>query len=92
MKKRVLIPILLVFFLSACAAEQGTRLGDVKKKCNTDSDCVPAKCCHPDNAVNRAHAPDCQGVYCTQVCEPGTIDCNQGEIKCVEKQCKAVLY
>ncbi len=83
--KEMVIGLLLIasVFIFSCtpAAEQ----------CSADSDCVPAQCCHPTGAVNKNNAPDCRGVLCTAVCEPGTIDCGQGEITCVSNQCKAVM-
>lgn len=59
--------------------------------CRQDADCVPAQCCHARDAVNRAYAPDCSGTLCTQVCEPATLDCAQGEIHCIGKRCVAVI-
>lgn len=76
--------LVILFFLSACTSDP--------KLCTKDDDCVPATCCHPNDAVNKAHAPDCRGLGCTMMCEPGTIDCGQGAIKCLENQCKAVIY
>lgn len=60
-------------------------------ECSADSDCVPATCCHASEAVPLAEAPDCSDIFCTTVCEPGTIDCGQGEIKCVNGKCEAVI-
>lgn len=70
--------VIVIMFLISCtpAAEQ----------CSADSDCVPAQCCHPTGAVNKANAPDCRGILCTAVCE-GPLDCGQGEIKCVSNRC-----
>lgn len=70
--------LLASFFLISCtpAVEQ----------CSVDADCVPAQCCHPTSAVNKASAPDCSGVLCTAVCE-GSLDCGAGEIKCVSNRC-----
>ena len=81
--KRIIISLLVLtsIFLLSCtpAAEQ----------CSVDADCVPAQCCHPAGAVNKADAPDCSGVLCTAVCE-GPLDCGAGEIKCVSNQCTIV--
>ena len=84
MKKTVMGLLLIAsVFIFSCtpAAEQ----------CSVDDDCVPAQCCHPTGAANKGTAPDCRGVLCTAVCEPGTIDCGQGEIKCVSGKCTAVM-
>lgn len=82
--KRAIISVLLIsLFLISCTPAE--------KACTVDADCVPAACCHAVDAVNKENAPDCRGVLCTAVCEPGTLDCGQGEVKCVSGQCKAVL-
>ncbi len=46
--------------------------------CMTDSDCVPAVCCHAAACVARVHAPICTDTACTPACRPGTIDCGGG--------------
>lgn len=78
--KRITISLLVLIsiFLLSCvpAAEQ----------CSVDADCVPAQCCHPTGAVNKAYVPDCSGVLCTAVCE-GPLDCGAGEIRCVSNRC-----
>ena len=85
-KNNVLILLLAIalFSLIACQPAQ-------QKQCTTDDDCVPTACCHAQDAVNKAYAPDCKGVVCTMQCEPETLDCGQGEIKCVNNQCTAVI-
>lgn len=60
-------------------------------RCSQDSDCVPASCCHASSAVDKQSAPDCKGIKCTMECAPNTMDCGQGEIKCVHNVCKAIL-
>lgn len=60
-------------------------------QCTADADCVAATCCHAKAAINKDYAPDCSGIFCTQECVPETLDCGQGEIKCVESACEAVL-
>ena len=72
--------IVLSLVVSACQPS-------IQKQCSVDSDCVPAACCHPTEAVNSAYAPNCAAVLCTAECAPGTLDCGQGEIKCVKSQC-----
>lgn len=92
-KKRILL-VGFLLFLTACEIPQTPKLnnpGD-KKYCETNEDCMPASCCHPNDAVNKANALNCQGIMCTQECRPGTIDCNQGEVICKGKQCGVLLY
>lgn len=60
-------------------------------ECSVDSDCVPDSCCHAKGCVVKAKEPDCFGIYCTQSCEPGTLDCGQGSCICENKRCKAVI-
>ena len=75
--------ILLSVLLVSCTPAE--------KSCSVDTDCVQATCCHPTAAVPKEAGPDCAGQFCTQECMPGTIDCGQGEIKCLEGSCEVVL-
>ncbi len=77
--------IILLFFLVSC-----TNLPP-EKQCTTASDCVPAQCCHATEAANANYAPDCTEMFCTAVCEPGTLDCGQGDIQCLSGECRVVL-
>jgi len=82
--KKIIVGLLLmvsIFFIS-CAAPAA-------EQCSVDADCVPAQCCHPTGAVNKAYAPDCAAVLCTASCE-GPLDCGAGEIKCVSNRCTIV--
>ena len=84
-KKILLVGLLGMFiFLVSCSVP-------AEKVCTEDSDCITAQCCHADDAVNKDHAPDCSGTLCTMNCEPDTIDCGQGSIKCVSGSCEAVM-
>ena len=58
--------------------------------CSSDSDCVPASCCHPTSAVNKKYAPDCIGIACTMVCD-GPLDCGAGKVACIENTCVIIL-
>lgn len=62
-----------------------------EKSCSTDTDCVPAECCHARETVNKEYAPRCEGMLCTMNCEPETLDCGQGEIKCVDGECQVFI-
>ena len=81
--KKIFGLVLVMFFLIGCVPAE--------KSCTEDKDCVKADCCHASDAVNKENAPDCKGMLCTMECKPGTTDCGQGEIKCVEGSCEAVL-
>jgi len=74
---------ILLFFLVSCVPAE--------KECSVDKDCVPATCCHASEAVNKENALKCGGMLCSAECEPGTIDCGQGEVKCVSGKCEVVL-
>ena len=60
-----------------------------EKECNNDNDCVPAECCHPISCVSKEKEPNCNDIFCTMECAPGTLDCNQGSCMCVNGKCKA---
>ena len=77
---------ILLLLISACSTTNSQTI------CVQDSDCVPALCCHATSSVNKEFAPDCQGQLCSMECSPGTLDCGQGKIKCLEQECRIVLY
>jgi len=83
MKKIAMMVLLLAvsFLVLSCTP--------AAEKCSVDADCVPAQCCHPTGAVNKAEAQDCSSVLCTASCE-GPLDCGAGEMKCVSKRCTIV--
>jgi hypothetical protein len=86
MKKFVgLIVVLLAFLIVGCSGV------NEELACTKDVDCVPDKCCHADDTKNKDFGPDCSGQLCTAECVPETIDCGQGEIKCLENQCQVVF-
>ena len=78
----LIIGILFYFNLNKQKADE---------ECSIDSDCVPASCCHADSCTAKLNAPDCSGIFCTMECKPMTIDCNQGECKCIKGVCEAVI-
>lgn len=77
--------LVLMIVVSGCAS-----LINVNE-CSKDSDCVGAECCHANSCVSEEKAPDCEGVFCTMNCEPGTMDCGQGSCGCVNGKCEAVI-
>jgi putative hemolysin len=58
--------------------------------CTTDSDCVPAECCHPTTCINVASKGVCN-MMCTMECRPGTLDCGQGSCRCASGKCEALI-
>jgi len=56
--------------------------------CQTNTDCVPATCCHSTACVPSGQAPNCDGVACTMECRGGTLDCS-GSCACEAGQCIA---
>ena len=84
MKKKIILMLVFTIFLISCSPS-------LEKQCTADSDCVPAACCHATDAVNKDNAPDCAGILCSMSCEPDTLDCGQGEIKCVSEQCTVTI-
>ncbi len=82
----LIISLLITLFLASCTSSIPP-----EKQCSVNQDCVPSKCCHADDAVNKANAPNCNDIFCTQQCKPGTLDCNQGKISCVKGECKALI-
>ncbi|MBS3116051.1 hypothetical protein J4421_00480 [Candidatus Woesearchaeota archaeon] len=83
MKLYFVLLIVLLFLIAACTPEE--------KQCTVNEDCIPSQCCHATETVNKKNAPDCRNVLCTLQCEPGTLDCGQGEVKCVDNICTAVI-
>ena len=84
--------ILLIFtvlattiILASCGSSVPAELA-----CEADTDCTAALCCHSDSAVNKDHAPDCQGILCSADCQDGTMDCGQAQAKCVSGACTVV--
>lgn len=84
LKKLIILLSLVLIFLISCTIPTET-------ECQTKLDCVPASCCHPDKAVNKNYAPDCEDIFCTEECRPETLDCNQGKIGCINNRCEVIL-
>ena len=57
--------------------------------CNSNSDCIPATCCHPKICVNKAYAPNCKNAICTTMMVPNTLD--YGKCECINNACEAVI-
>lgn len=86
----LILTLILIFFLSisliSCTSSTST-----EKSCTQDSDCVPATCCHANASINKEFAPTCQNVLCSMGCEENTLDCSQGQVKCVNNECSVVF-
>lgn len=92
MKLHFLIGVLvLLIFVVSCESNSEKISVSVDKQCVQDNDCVADACCHAKESVNKAYAPDCKSVMCTMSCEPGTLDCGQGKVLCVQGECRAVI-
>jgi hypothetical protein len=59
--------------------------------CESDADCVPEQPCHPTSCINVESQVRQELSYCTEECQPATLDCGQGSCQCVNNQCKAVM-
>lgn len=95
-KKSILASLFIIIslFLVSCTKTEIMQQvqQNPKKQCMQDFECVPATCCHPKDALNIKYAPNCAEMVCTMECRPGTIDCGQGEIKCVKNQCTTIIH
>ena len=87
----IVLSILIFTVLQSCNKNSSYPNNSKINICSSDSDCVPAQCCHPTGCVLKDAAPDCKGIMCTAECKPGTLDCGQGSCKCVDKKCEVVM-
>lgn len=76
---------------SAGKVDEGGADNSPAATCSSDAECVPAQCCHPTSCVPASQAPDCSDMFCTEVCEGGTMDCGQGHCACLDGLCTAVI-
>ena len=74
------------------SAQENTTITEqgLASSCNADIECVPASCCHARSCVSVSEKPVCNGIRCTQSCEPDTLDCGQARCGCVQNKCKVV--
>ena len=84
-KAGILLVLLSVVFIIGCGDSVSEEL-----QCGADFECIPNLCCHADGTIHRDFAPDCSSTLCTAECVEGTIDCGQGDLKCIEGQCQVV--
>ena len=52
--------------------------------------CVPSSCCHATECVLESDAPNCSGVFCTENCEPETLDCGLGYCEFINGSCDVI--
>jgi hypothetical protein len=69
--------------------QQLNRNPETEAECTTDSDCIPAQCCHPTTCIPVEKKGVCN-LACTMNCAPGTLDCG-GSCTCEEGKCIANL-
>ena len=91
MRRLAGVIVIVLAFLIAIVIFTGDKFVTDKYFCGSDADCAAEQCCHPTSAINRNFAPSCSEAVCTMECRSGTIDCGQGEIKCIKNQCLAAM-
>ncbi len=57
-------------------------------RCTSDSECVPAQCCHPTSCINYRYKGPCTEL-CTLGCS-GPLDCGAGHCGCVDGRCQVI--
>lgn len=88
--KQIILFIFLITSLLLISCTSSSSISQ-EKSCTQDSDCVPATCCHANTSINKEFAPNCQNVLCSMGCEPNTLDCSQGQVKCVNNACSVIF-
>ncbi|GEM_PF-1306196 len=85
----VIIIVVVVGVLASFVLNDVDDVKPYKDYCEVKEDCVPAECCHPENAVNKYYSPNCTDVACTAVCG-GPLECGAGAIDCIDNHCKII--
>src|SRR3989338_4372611 len=88
---KILILLIIIIGLAILVYLNLESKSESRDICYSDSDCVPAQACHPSSCVIKSQAPNSSGIFCTQECAPGTLDCGQGSCECINKKCGAVF-
>lgn len=73
----IVILIILIWFIVQRNAEE--------------INCVPACGCHSSDCIPENEALNCPAIFCTQECQPGTLDCGQGSCEYDGEKCIAVF-
>jgi hypothetical protein len=84
----ILILFILLIFLIYFIAREDSQTSKLRE-CESESDCVPASCCHPSSCVPVNKTPSCEGIFCTEECS-GPLDCNAGHCGCTKGKCSVV--
>ena len=87
----VFVVILALVIIASILFIQNAGIKVNNKECNSDSDCIPATCCHASACVAKEKAPDCKIIMCTEECLTNTLDCGQGSCICQNNKCTAQL-
>lgn len=98
-KKRLMIALIIIVLIAGGVSLIVVKLNEKNKNveiekelyCDSDADCMPSICCHPNGCVNKDFANSCVGSICSAECRPGTLDCGQGSCLCVNNKCNAVF-
>ncbi len=95
MKKGWLAIVIVIFLIAGIIIysqsvnnNQNVNVTNDAYYCTSDSDCMPEQACHPTSCINKKFESNKKGTFCTQVCEPGTLDCGQGSCICENNKCK----
>ncbi len=89
MRRITVVVSLALALATGCAAFAEESAGTAA--CQSNADCVPATCCHPNACVPKAKAPKCDKVACTMNCKPRTLDCGGGRCECAAGACTVKL-
>ena len=94
-KRRALIVFVLVLLVvvSGFLIKENNRKKDIPVElfCEDNGDCIPEEACHSSNCVGLGYEESRDGIFCSQECSPGTLDCGQGSCECVKNRCGAVF-
>lgn len=82
----ILLAVLIYFILKN---NNQDNIPIIEKECEFDGDCLKSSCCHAESCVPKEKSPNCDKVFCSQVCS-GPLDCGAGHCGCVNNKCKVV--
>jgi len=82
----IIIILIILFIILIIFLAKNKKHIPPTKECQTDSDCVPATCCHPEECTTKEKTPDCGVLFCSQVCS-GPLDCGAGHCTCINNKC-----
>jgi len=90
----ILIIILVISIIFVVIGQRSSNSGNnqnnnSQKECLQDSDCVPVCGCHPSSCIPKDKKPECDRVFCTEVCT-GPLDCGAGICGCISGKCRII--